>query len=413
MSAEPFDEDFPQDDEYIAACLPPCHVLPLCSEYLGGHSSILCIHEEKLLDLVEETIAKGQLFAELDKLKDGKEAVSEILADKGVAAAGLCAATSPSSQTATEDKLWQISRILAYNVMNFSFFPDKGCSRWFIRDEQTGKNIGDDDEAFAIVASLKRWERSGHYEHWLQAQGATSAGICWADGNYMESLTLEDIRSLFQPAEGAGALPLLELRLKCLHSLASGLYRKMSLHDFLELCQKESGFGHEGSSTEGYGPMKVGHFVSLLCRHVPAFRDLRRAEGSNVILEFAKRPQLTIGMLHGDSLVRFADMDNVTVFSDYRLPQLFRSKGIIEVLNGCTPGDDEELWINAHLPLETALRAATLVVAEQMRQQLNLRRSNGKPVQPADLDYYLWQITVDLDAKGELLPFHKTRTFSY
>jgi len=323
MSAnlEPFDEDFPQDYEYEAACLPPCHVLPLCKEYLAGHRSCLGIDEEKIQEFVEATIAKGDLFNELDKLEAGSEDTDEMREDKTVVAVGLCAATSPSTQAATEDKLCQISRILAYNVMNFSFFPDKDCSRWFIQDEQTGKTVGEDDEAFAIVASLKRWERSGHYEQWLQVKGTTSADICWADGHYMESLTIEDVKLLFQPAGAAGALPLLELRLKCLHSLASGLYRKMTLKDFLGLCQRESGFGHEASSMERYGPMKVGHFVSLLCKQVPAFRDLRRAEGNSAILEFAKRPQLTIGMLHGDGLVCFADMDNVTVFSDYRLPQ--------------------------------------------------------------------------------------------
>ena len=107
---------------------------------------------------------------------------------------------------------------------------------------------------------------------------------------------------------------------------------------------------------------RCGDFVKFLQKEVPAFLDVRdpkwlafgqkteiiagvvfeKSEELKLLLKesrwtgiiFAKRPQLCISMLHGDKLLNFVDVDRaLTVFSDYRLPQLFLSKGIFKILN--------------------------------------------------------------------------------
>lgn len=244
----------------------------------------------------------------------------------------------------------------------------------------------------------------------------------------MLTLTLQDIEKLFEPAPAnslggiAGKLPLLELRLKCLRSLATGLYANGtssigSVEEFLRICEEKSISESESSESESEfksKKIKVGIFNTLLCQHIPAFRDLRGG------MEIAKRSQLTIGMLHGDKLVEFEDIENLTVFADYRLPQLFRSRGVMEVIDGNTLNEsaskDQQLCIPAHSRLEICVRAATLVIAEKMRillQEKRATKKDGVNIKSCDLDYFLWRKTVQLDNKGVLLPFHKTRTFSY
>lgn len=422
-SEAPFDEPFPTDSAYPAKKQPPVSVLPLLEQFLDSAEArqVLRINPEKVSQLAEDI--GGELLQELadmdSKNKKVEAAPSAASAEVSASPAapveaggsvGLCAATSPSPDSAKEDKFSQIARVLAYNVMNFSFYPEDGQERWFIEGD-----IGKDDEALAVTESLRRWEQSGHYKRWLRSEANAGSGlkhICWADSAYMLSLTLTDMEDLFKPATGAGHFPLLDLRLKCLHSLAEGLYSNGgTVSDFLRLCE-ESSVQDNASPACPVGQIRVGHFVSSLCSRVPAFRDLRYF--GEVTLEFAKRPQLTIGMLHGDGLVKFADIENLTVFSDYRLPQLFRSKGAMEVLSSA--GEVAEsgkvpLSAVAHSTLEIAIRAATLIVGEHLRKQLS--RTRGKPVLGADLDYFLWRKTVELDGKGELFPFHRTRTFSY
>jgi hypothetical protein len=50
--------------------------------------------------------------------------------------------------------------------------------------------------------------------------------------------------------------------------------------------------------------------------------DGSSGSGVSTELYFMKRAQLCASILHQTKLVEFADLDRLTVFSDYRLPQL-------------------------------------------------------------------------------------------
>ena len=141
-------------------------------------------------------------------------------------------------------------------------------------------------------------------------------------------MTLNDLKQIFQPATNAGELVLLDLRLKCLHSLGDCYRNTTSLNKLLTQCQSSC-------STTGNGTIPIERLVGLLAYHIPAFRDVRTittdavpSHGSYDI-EFAKRPQLCASMLAADNLIPINkdSVNNLTVFSDYRLPQLFLSMG--------------------------------------------------------------------------------------
>ena len=414
----------------------------------------------------------------------------------------------------------EIARILAYNVVNFSFFADPGHGdrTWFIGETAV------DDEALDIVESLKRYEREvGNPSQWL-------------DGDFLANVSLKTVKHIFRRNEKKCEcdLPLIELRKECLNALGR-CYQMFggSLENFLRFCAinghpdrsavrptpefKIPGAKQEAASgEEAFKPnavpfedlqFSVGRFVKCLAYFCPAFRDVRgprmlgfapaglrqeivdgefdgkkfvaeikekwlesefkekekikfnmdkmrefvetqtRAQVDELVhtsvaatqselgvpletlfeyrrydVEFAKRPQLCISMLHGDKLLDFADRESsMTVFSDYRLPQLFLGTGIFEAAPALEKIISEKGWLYANTFSELALRAATIVAAEELQSALTKVHGKaledggiGKSVPIADLDYFLWQYAVAKDKSGEIgTPFHRCRTFCY
>ncbi len=107
-------------------------------------------------------------------------------------------------------------------------------------------------------------------------------------------------------------------------------------------------------------------------------------------------------------------MGELTVFADYRLPQLFRSDGVgVLRLDAQLAASIEE---RAPIPQgsveEVGLRAATVWAAAQLGDALRSRPGFESTTQ-AQLDYYLWKLAVTRDAAGALPQFHRTRCCAY
>lgn len=130
--------------------------------------------------------------------------------------------TKDSSVNKQVDRSTKAAVYLAYNAVNFSFYPDEGDKRWFAAAETEEGVIGKDDEAHAVVHCLNR----AHQQNLVDLRsGAALAG-----------LTLETVELIFKPHPGqflpnlrilliwselrvsdAGKLPLLAKRTECLN----------------------------------------------------------------------------------------------------------------------------------------------------------------------------------------------------
>ena len=393
--------EFPEFIETHGA--PPNNIIPLCRSYIKENEHIMSINEEKIRQLASD-IVDGSIYLNKNLLKEGKNHVDELFDSD--------TKKCLSQMTDNKTRVGDIARIIAYNVVNFSFYPDKEEVPWWIEIEKGGEKVlvGKDDEFFAITSSFERAEQT-----FIKAGDASKYGITdedtgkiWCNYEYLSTLNIEKLEEIFKPAPDAGKLPLLQLRLNCIHSLAE-LYKKMSLEEFIHLCEEKSVQKEDGQEEK---TIDVGIFISLLTKYVPAFRDYRSD------IPFSKRPQLTIAMLHKNNLISFSDLENLTVFSDYRLPQLFISKGVFEFHDASADRRnimrdiiEKQTPIKAHSKLEICLRCGSIVVAEELRTELC--KLTGNEVKIANLDYYLWRTCVLLDSKELLLPHHRTRTFCY
>ena len=171
----------------------------------------------------------------------------------------------------------------------YSFFADSSESQWWFRTRD-GRDIGIDDPAFGVHAALE--------------QAHSTRLIDLTSGASLTALTMADMHKIFQPAPGAGSLPLLAERLQCLREHGALVLGDRSPSVFLRACG--------GSAVT---------FVHRLSRKSPAWRDVQRYHFSTgaldpllprvgggpdaFVLAFCKRAQLCASMLHCAGLTAF------------------------------------------------------------------------------------------------------------
>lgn len=156
--------------------------------------------------------------------------------------------------------------------------------------------------------------------------------------------------------------------------------------------------------------------VEMISAHLPAFRDSCIYQGYQVFLY--KRAQILVGDIwgayEGTSLGHFIDIQHVTCFADYRVPQVLRAVGIMQYSDTLSQIiDNKEEIVQSELEIE--LRACTIQAVEKMVTLLNSRKTDTDTdtthIIPVQLDWLLWERgEASLD---KLLPHHRTRTIFY
>ncbi|MCB9866510.1 MAG: hypothetical protein H6816_07740 [Phycisphaerales bacterium] len=146
-----------------------------------------------------------------------------------------------------------------------------------------------------------------------------------------------------------------------------------------------------------------------LALEFPSFRDVAYHPVGHVA--FLKRAQICAADLHRTWIAQgHAGLHNLaalTVFADYRLPQLFRHEGMLTLDGELAATIDREEAILAASPQEVELRAATVVIGEMLVAAL---ASAGRPVAAYELDYELWRRAKLPEVQ---VPHHRTLTHFY
>eukprot|EP00601_Ochromonadales_sp_CCMP2298_P004962 CAMPEP_0173190590 /NCGR_PEP_ID=MMETSP1141-20130122/12427_1 /TAXON_ID=483371 /ORGANISM="non described non described, Strain CCMP2298" /LENGTH=304 /DNA_ID=CAMNT_0014114711 /DNA_START=11 /DNA_END=922 /DNA_ORIENTATION=- len=134
--------------------------------------------------------------------------------------------------------------------------------------------------------------------------------------------------------------------------------------------------------------------VKLVLQHFPGFRDCTTYRGSEVHLY--KRAQILVGDVwaaYGRSTdpahkYSFHDLQEITMFADYRVPQILRHMGVMRYSPelaeridslGEIPKDSEE---------EVEIRAATVIAVERLQKSLE---KHGRSLLSLEVDWLLWQ----------------------
>ena len=253
--------------------------------------------------------------------------------------------------------------VLLTDCLNFCFWSDRPWVVTYAGREWT--------RTFAMLAGLVRAIQVDRA--WLKADR-------WADAGPA------DMAEMFA---GVGRIPMFDERVEVLRETGGALLSKY-----------QGRFVNAVEEAHADAPA----VARLLARDFPSFRDVSEYDGEPVA--FLKRAQICAADLaalwsaerHGS----LTGLDRLSVFADYRLPQLFRHWGVLRVAEPLARCIDSLVEIAPDSAEEVELRAATICIGDRMAQSLEV---------PAwRLDYFLWERSHDPDV---VVQHHRTRTIFY
>lgn len=145
--------------------------------------------------------------------------------------------------------------------------------------------------------------------------------------------------------------------------------------------------------------------AGALAANLQSYRDVALYDGRRIPI--LKRAQIAAADLHGAGVRTFPDLDALTCFADYKLPQILRHWGALVLAPDLARRVDALAPLTAGEPAEVELRCATVTCVERLRDALGAR---GRQLRAVEVDWILWEAAQDL---GGMAPYPRTRTLFY
>lgn len=191
-------------------------------------------------------------------------------------------------------------------------------------------------------------------------------------------------------------------RLKCLREAGKVLYEKYS-------CRPTNCIAAANQS--------AGTLVNLLVWDFACLRDEHQFQGRTV--RIYKRAQILVADIwacfNGESHGRFIDIDRITMFADYRIPQMLHSLGCLRYSPPLEGHIRRRQEIESGDNWEIELRGCSIWAVELIRRQI-LRDYPDANVNSVLVDTFLYDTLKEKEAAGEMIemiPHHRTRSIWY
>lgn len=277
-----------------------------------------------------------------------------------------------------------VNWVLLLDALNFCFWAENGQPRWSV--EYKGETL------------------SGYWAEATALTRAVEEGYALWDARYLSEISSADLATIFRGAPPSGTsvvnlalveIPLLEQRLANAREVGRVLLERFD-GQFTHVIEEAAG--------------SAVRLALLLAEHFPSFRDVASFRGQEV--HFFKRAQICVadvrGAFGGQGWGAFTDVDQLTIFADYKVPQLLRHFGVLEYHPTLAERIDRQELLEAGSEEEVQIRAATVWACELLRQTINA--DSYEPVTAADIDLQLWLLSQDT---LNMRPYHRVRTIYY
>jgi len=294
-----------------------------------------------------------------------------------------------------------IDWIFMIDLLNFSFWLEDGTS---VPIEYKGERY---TGYFTLCACINR---------------ALEQGIPVTTPSYVATAPEETLANVFDLG-GSAVFPMIPERVASLKQAAAALVAHFD-GSFVNVVAQANG--------------SAIALINLVLKHFPTFRDIAQSYHGRPI-HVLKRAQILVADIwacfEGQSHGHFHDIDKITMFADYRVPQALVVFGLIEY----TPellqrlashdliesGDADEVEIRA-----CSIWSVELVRRAILRKLQGSRLLNTTPVNAIVIDFYLygielilivlflickcsWDFTKAKPGEIKSIPFHRTRSQFY
>lgn len=256
------------------------------------------------------------------------------------------------------------------SALNFSFWDGKAEELWKV--EFDGAWV---EGYWALTASLKK----------------AMAKYDILDATFLENMTSDILSDIFK---GKDKPPLIEKRVQVCRNIGKVLNEKFGGHfkNVLKLA--------DGSAVV---------LTNIVAENFTDFHDISTYKVVEVPI--LKRAQILAadiwGAFKGEGLGHFYDLDQVTIFADYKLPQFLRAMGVMTYSDELANKVDNFELIEQGSEMEIEIRALTIQAVEELRI---LCKGTYSVIQ---LDWWIWHASFSDKYKDIQQPHHLTRSVYY
>ncbi|KAL5515758.1 hypothetical protein EMCRGX_G000974 [Ephydatia muelleri] len=216
---------------------------------------------------------------------------------------------------------------------------------------------------------------------------------------YYRNVTCDQLSTIFASTTHV-TIPLLNERADVLHE-ASRVLEERFAGSVKQLVAAASG--------------SVQKLIGLLAQNFSSYCDVAEYKGRQV--HFLKRAQIFAAdvwsRFGGKGVGEFDDIDSITMFADYRVPQCLCYLGVLEYSSELRG----RLRAGQHLPVgseeEVEIRGCSIAAVERIRRQMSACTPKAKHITSAQIDFYLWNFAKTHSNEMEGYPIHRTLTVFY
>ncbi|MBI5356846.1 hypothetical protein HZB78_04555 [Candidatus Collierbacteria bacterium] len=256
------------------------------------------------------------------------------------------------------------------DALNFCFWPAAGKEKWQVKTLSEKWKGG----YFGLIEALKTGIKKNRN---------------WLNPEFLSLVRLKDVVRLL---EGRGELQLLAERKTAINELGRGLKNENSAMKII----KDSDYD-------------VIRFVDSVINAFPSFKDETKFQGR--IVGFYKRAQILAMdlnlILSQHGIVPFNNINELTAFADYKLPQLFRDEEIFIYNHELENKIDSLELLEKDSREEIEIRGATIFAVELLVEALSRLGAN---LSSTVLDNILW---TEAKARPDMKMHHLTKTIYY
>jgi len=260
----------------------------------------------------------------------------------------------------------------------------------------------DSEVLFTVEHKGKKY--SGYWSLCAAINRALEEGIPITDAEYMASVTAEQMQHIFRSAT-AEEIPLFAERVEVLREAGRVLLEQ---------------FDGSFLNTIAEAKQSAQKLLEIVVSNFSSYNDSATYKGETVKLY--KRAQILVAELwaafRGQSYGSFHDIDTITMFADYRVPQALVHLGVLQYSETLLKRLKEDPHIPSGDPLEVEIRAASvwgveLVLREIKQMEQSGGIGNGEPLNAIVIDFYLWTFAKEHSNELKTIPIHKTRSVFY
>ncbi|KAL2068865.1 hypothetical protein VTL71DRAFT_15203 [Oculimacula yallundae] len=304
-----------------------------------------------------------------------------------------------------------VAFIFTMDLLNFSFWSEK-----------------DEEERFAIEYKGKKW--TGYWSLVAALQRALEEDIPITSSDFWQNedeCTEEVLRHVFRSSTEE-EIPLLKERLACLREAGQILYEvrtpapvphfpvsllSPTLSATLTPPQKyQCSFTNCITSASH----SAASLVNLLASNFPCFNDVVRFENRKSV-HLLKRAQICVADLwaafEGEGFGEFDDIDKITMFADYRVPQILNTLGCLWYSPLLDHAVRQKKVIESGHSWEIQMRGCSIWCVELIRREI-LRNHPHAKINAILIDFFLYDTMKEREVAGQdEIPHHRTRSIWY